>query len=81
MARPYAKLRAALFERELTQTDVARLLGRDARYVSVRMCGHSPWGQDEMYKLLSALSAPAEQMHVYFPPNGQNEAGCTKGVR
>lgn len=80
MARPYAKLRAALVERGMTQTDVAKLLGREEKYVTTRMCGHAPWAQDEMYRIMDSIAVPAEQMHVYFPRRGQNDAGCSRGV-
>ena len=85
MARPYAKLRGALVEREMKQVDLIRELAllhppisMSQPTMSRRFNAKDPWTIAEMYAILDVLGIPDDQIHAFFPRNGQNESGCTR---
>ena len=72
-ARPYAKLRAAMTERDLTQIDIARHLRRSMDYVNQRFRGEESFRLDEAYALLIWLGLSVREVYEYFPPDGYAE--------
>lgn len=70
MKKLYAKLRSALVEHDITQSDLARRLLVSQRTISARFCAEQPWTINEMYTTLDWLGLPHDQMHIYFPPDG-----------
>ena len=70
MAKPHAKLRGALVERDIDEAYLARKLQRGVTYVSQRMMGRKPWPMDEAYAIMDMIRAPYDQLAVYFPPKG-----------
>ncbi len=72
--KPYPRLRAALTEHGIEQLYLAKLMHRSVRYVNERLTGKAAWRQDEMYFLMDTLHISHDQMHLYFPPNGREDA-------
>lgn len=72
-ARPYAKLRAAMLERDLLQSDVAVHLRRSTDYVSKCIRGVTSWDMGEAYELMRWLGLPLREVYDYFPPDGYAE--------
>jgi hypothetical protein len=70
MARPHAKLRGALMERDIDEAYLARKLLRGPTYISQRMMGKKPWAMDEAYMIMDLIHAPLEMLAEYFPPKG-----------
>lgn len=69
-ARPYAKLRAAMMERDLLQSDVAVHLRRSTDYVSKCIRGNTAWDMGEAYELMRWMGLPLREVYDYFPPDG-----------
>ena len=46
--RKFAKLKAAMYEAEITQADIAREVGRSVNYISLRMTGREPFNVEEV---------------------------------
>ncbi len=72
--KPYPRLRAALTESGIEQPYLAELLKRGNQYVSHRITGKSPWSQEDMYFLMDTLNISHDQLHLYFPPKGNEYA-------
>lgn len=64
----YRYLSGRLRQLGLKQSDLGYALGLGATAVSHRMTGRTPWGIDEMYKVLELCQASPEELHIYFPP-------------
>lgn len=72
--RPYAKLRSKMHEHGDTAADIGRLLLIAPQTVSCKLCNKSQWTLSEMYLLMGRYGIHPEEMYLYFPPNGSNEA-------
>ncbi|MEA5041585.1 MAG: helix-turn-helix transcriptional regulator [Oscillibacter ruminantium] len=63
---------------------LADYLGIQKPAISKRFCGHIPWRIDEMYKIMSLVQAPPEELYIFFPPNGgagiQNQSSKREGA-
>lgn len=81
MPKPFSNLRHAMDDNDIDQSYIARRILRNPRYVSERMCAYKPFTLNEAYTIMKILNIPHDQLHVYFPPNGQNEPGCSRGQR
>lgn len=68
--RAYRKLRALLFEKELTQQHLAKKLGRSKAYMSDRFSGKMPFDLDEAYSICDLLGLEYNQIPEYFPKGG-----------
>ena len=79
MARPFSTLRSAMTEADVDESVLARLLGIRRETVSRKMSGRAQWTLSEMYAALDLLGRPAKDLHLFFPPGGQNEEGCSRG--
>lgn len=64
----YRYLSGRLRQLGLKQSDLGYALGIGATAVSHRMTGRTPWGIEEMYKVLELCQAQPEELHIYFPP-------------
>lgn len=64
--RKLAKLKALLYEREMTYPDVAALMGHGLTYVCRRMNGHEPWTFEDAAKLSRVLDIPSAEWADYF---------------
>lgn len=71
MARPFAKLRGAMAERDIEGKDIAKITGLETTAVSFRMTNKQPWKLCEMYAIMDAFNIPYSDMFLYFPKNGQ----------
>ena len=60
-----------MMEYELTQADVGKLLGLSQATVSQRFSGKTSWTIKEVWTLIRKLRISAEEMHLYFPENGE----------
>ena len=68
--KPYAKLRGKMAEMDVTGEALANFLDKSRGYVSNRLSKNISWSIDEVYKILDFLELPAEEIFIYFPPNG-----------
>lgn len=66
----YPKLRGAMRERDILQSDLAQHLGLVTQAVSHRFTGITPWTIPEAYKTLDYLRIPCDRIAEFFPPNG-----------
>ena len=67
MARSkFAKLKAAMYEAEVTQSDLTKAIGRGATYISLRMNGHQPFDTEDMRKIGTLLHIDRAQWLDYF---------------
>lgn len=71
--RRYRKMRARMLELDVDGKWLARQLGLCQQSLSNRMTLRTPWSVDEAYKVLELLRVPAEELHIYFPPNGVSQ--------
>lgn len=78
MARPFSSLRKAMYVNDIQQQDLTRYLLLGVCAINQRFCGKKPWRLNEMYIMMDLLHLPYDQMHVFFPRNGQNEPGCNR---
>lgn len=72
----YKYLRGRLRAMGLTDADLAKEIGMTSNAMSRRMTGRVAWSMDEMYETLRVCDAPAEELHLYFPKNGVEQAGA-----
>lgn len=70
----YKYLAGRLKQLGIRKCDLAYMLGLSATSVSNRFTGTTPWSIDEMYKIMDICQAPAEQLHIYFPPKRSSRA-------
>jgi len=64
--RRFAKLKALMFERDVTQEDLTDVVGRGRSYVSKRLNGREPWTLDDVQAVGAFLEIPREQWLDYF---------------
>lgn len=64
--RKFAKLKAALYEAELTQPDLARATGRGLTYISRWMNGREPFNMEDVQKIGTLLHLDRAQWLDYF---------------
>lgn len=64
--RKFAKLKAAMYEAEITQADIAREVGRSVNYISLRMTGREPFTVEEVKKIGTMLHLERAQWLDYF---------------
>ena len=64
----YKKIRFVLHESDITQEQLAEILGRSASYVSARFRGKESFTIDECYKVLQLCDIAPEHIFEYFPP-------------
>lgn len=64
--RKFVKLRAAMYEAEITQADIARELGKCYNYISARMTGREPFNVDEVRQIGTLLHIDRSQWLDYF---------------
>lgn len=64
----YCYLSGRLRQLGLDQRDLALILHLSEASVSHRMVGRTPWRAHEMYAVLRAIGAEADELAVYFPP-------------
>lgn len=66
----YRKLRGAMTERGILQSDLAAELGLPQQSISNRMTNRTPWTIAEAYTVLRVLRLPVDTVGQYFPPEG-----------
>lgn len=71
--RKYRKLRAAMVERDMTGTYLAKKMGMGTQSFSNRMRGSVPWSVEEAYGVLRLLGLPQQELSKYFPPFGAEQ--------
>ncbi len=64
--RKFAKLKAAMYEAEVTQADLARETGKGNTYITRRMNGHQPFDTEDMRKIGTLLHIDRAQWLDYF---------------
>jgi len=72
MAKPYAKLRHALDDADISRADIQQRLGRGKglTYVAQRFQGERPWTLDDAYVILDMLGEPPNRIAEFFPRGG-----------
>ena len=76
--KKHRDLRYILSYYDLTQDDIAELLGHQRGYVSDRIRGLKPWSIDDVYAICDYINSldsdivpmPYEKIHIFFPRNG-----------
>lgn len=66
----YRVLREACVKMGIENADIAEAIGRTPVYVSQRITGKRPWGQDEMFKIMDMIREPYENLYYIFPKDG-----------
>ena len=64
----YGRICGRLRELGFCQGDLAYALHLSGGAISKRMHGTTEWSVAEMYQAMDFLRAPAEELHLYFPP-------------
>lgn len=64
--RKFAKLKAAMYEAEITQADLARATGRGTTYIARRLNGREPFNIEDMKHIGAMLSLPRSAWLDYF---------------
>jgi len=64
--RKYGALKTLMYEREITQDDVAREIGMPASTLKRRFSGREPWDTDLMERVGEVLDIPIDQWLHYF---------------
>ena len=70
--RPMNRLRSKLFEAEITQADLGKMLGHSGQYISDRMQAIYAFNIWEVYELCRILDIPFEDIPIYFPDKKKN---------
>ncbi|MFR8012247.1 MAG: hypothetical protein ACLU8W_10900 [Clostridia bacterium] len=71
MRRKFSKLKALMFEQEISQEYIARQLGRGTTYVARRMNAHEPFTTEDMRIIGNLLDIPRSEWLDYFMEEGQ----------
>ena len=66
--RPFHKLTVKIFEKGITQADLARSFGVSQTSVTRRFNGTIPWDLDWVYFVCDMLGIPYIEIPLYFPP-------------
>ncbi len=66
----FRKLRALIFENDITQADIAQKIGKSKAYVSLRMQGKYDFNLGDIYAIIEILKIPPEKVLEYFPKDG-----------
>lgn len=66
MRRKFSKLKALMFEQDVSQEYLAKKLGRGVTYLSKRMNAHEPFTTQDMKVIGSVLEIPRERWLEYF---------------
>ena len=69
--KKFKKLQSLLFVNDITQEDLAELLGKSKTYVSMCMRGVADWRQRDMYTIMDALNIDYTEVFKYFPKDYQ----------
>ena len=64
--RRFKKLKDRMYEKELTQDEAARMLGRSTTYLSHRLNGHEPFDFADAAVLAGVLDIPRTEWADYF---------------
>ena len=67
----FCELRGRITAKGYTVRDLARCLGLAPSTLSLKLCAKAEMTLNEAYKIMSVLAIPQNQMHVYFPKDGQ----------
>ena len=70
MLPKFKRLRGIMYENQISQEDLSRLLGHSCAYVSLRMTGKQAFDMDDVYTICDYFEIPYADMHLYFPPGG-----------
>lgn len=69
----YKRVRTVLRNSDLTQENLAEILGISSGAITDRMVGRQPFSVDQAYKFLDHFGIPHAEMHKFFPPGGIEE--------
>lgn len=69
--KKYRYLRGKLMQLGMQHGYIAKKLGLAESSFSARMRGNTPFKSDEMWAIMKIIDAPAEELHRYFPANGE----------
>lgn len=64
--RKYSALKTLMYEKEITQRDVAERTGYKQATLSSRFQGAYPWDTEMMEKVAAVLDIPIDQWLTYF---------------
>lgn len=66
----YRELKKKMIDVDADQSDIAKVLGKSANYISKRFLGRYGWEIDDCYKICDFLGTPYSDVSVLFPKNG-----------
>lgn len=64
--RKFNKLKALMYERDVTQADLVPVIDRSTAYISLRLTARQPWNTDEIQQIAAFLEIPREEWLDYF---------------
>jgi cyanate lyase len=67
----YKKLRVRMYERGVTQRDVAEAIGKNHACISWRLSGRTQWRLPEMVAVMKYLDIDNDRMYEFFPLDGR----------
>lgn len=67
MPKPFYKLRFALGERDVTQRELGKKIGRSQAYVGRRLAGTASWTLEDAYRILDVIGEDDSRLGEYFP--------------
>lgn len=68
--RKYIKLKALMYERGVSQADLAPVVGHGLTYIVRRMTGKEPWNLDDVKAIGELLEIPRDHWLDYFIDEG-----------
>lgn len=66
----YKLLRRTMFENDVDQATLGKIIHRCPGYISVRFNGKMPFDANDMYGILDYFGVAHDQLHAFFPPHG-----------
>lgn len=63
----FKKLRTEMFGYEITQADIAKMLGKSETYVGARMTGRQQFTLLDAFIICDCLNIPEKKLLEYFP--------------
>ena len=72
--KKYTLLQKEMRRQGITRKELSYELQLCESSVNNRMQGTIDWSTKEQYKVLDYLGVPHNELHLYFPPNGEEES-------
>lgn len=66
----YRRLRGRMYENQVDQLTLSKIIGKSRSYISGRMLAKAPFDLEDVYKICTFLGIPDSQISEYFPRGG-----------